>query len=180
MRDTNTISKRLSFVLRHDPASIGIALDAQGWIDVAALLAALAQHGHPLSREELEAVVRESDKQRFALSADGVRIRANQGHSIEVELGYVTRVPPELLYHGTIERYLPAILEQGLVKGQRHHVHLSAGRDLALIVAKRRRGTPIVLEVAAGAMAREGIELLCSDNGVWLTSHVPARFLTTP
>jgi putative RNA 2'-phosphotransferase len=177
-RETVTLSKRLSYVLRHAPGSIGVELDAGGWVAVDELLAAFARHGQALSRAELEQLVQRSDKRRFAFSADGGRIRASQGHSVAVELGYAAQTPPELLFHGTIERYLAAIRDQGLHKGRRHHVHLSVNRELALIVARRRRGSPVVLEVAAGAMAREGFELFCSDNGVWLVSHVPARFLT--
>lgn len=176
-RDALSLSKRLSLVLRHAPGSIGIVLDESGWTDVEALLAALTRHSVPLTRAELEQVVRSSDKQRFALSADGTRIRANQGHSVAVELGYVAQAPPELLFHGTLARLLPAIREQGLLKGKRHHVHLSATRELAQIVARRRRGATVVLEIAAGAMARDGFELFCSDNGVWLADHVPPRFL---
>jgi putative RNA 2'-phosphotransferase len=169
-------SKFLSLVLRHDPALIGVALDDAGWVDVDVLLDALARHGKALERSALERLVRESDKQRFALSADGRRIRANQGHSVDVALGYAASPPPELLYHGTVERFLSAIRVEGLVRGARHHVHLSATRDVATSVGSRR-GRPVVIEVDAGAMARQGYEFFRSENGVWLTDHVPARFL---
>jgi putative RNA 2'-phosphotransferase len=170
------LSKLLSFVLRHDPASIGLSLDREGWAKVDLLLEALERRGHRLDRAELEALVRESDKQRFALSADGALIRANQGHSVEVELGYTPLAPPDVLYHGTVARCLPPIREHGLKKGARHHVHLSATRELAEAVG-RRRGAPVVLEVDAARMAEQGHEFFRSENGVWLTSHVPPEFI---
>ncbi len=171
-----SISKRLSYVLRHAPQSIGVALDREGWVSVERLLDALAQHGELVRRDELETVVRESDKQRFALSADGLLIRANQGHSVDVELGYAPLTPPPLLFHGTVARHLASIREHGLRRGARHHVHLSATRELAELVG-RRRGAPIVLEIDAARMAERGHEFFCSENGVWLTSHVPPEFL---
>lgn len=170
------LSKLLSFVLRHDPGSIGLSLDREGWVKVDLLLEALGRSGHQVDRAELEALVRASDKQRFALSPDGALIRANQGHSVDVELGYTPLAPPEILYHGTVARFLPSIREQGLRKGERHHVHLSATRDLAEAVGTRR-GKPVVLEVDAARMAERGHEFFRSENGVWLTSHVPPEFL---
>jgi len=169
-------SKLLSFVLRHDPGSFGLTLERDGWVEVDGLLRALAAHGRPLARAELERIVRESDKQRFALSADGERIRANQGHSVDVELGYEAAPPPPLLFHGTVERFLEAIRSEGLKRGERHHVHLSATPELALSVGARR-GRPILLEIDAAGMAHTGHEFFCTPNGVWLTSHVPANFL---
>src|SRR5882724_880546 len=119
------ISKILSLVLRHKPEEIGVALDEGGWIEVDTLLKACAAHGFAISGVELDAVVAGSDKQRFAFSEDRLRIRANQGHSVEVELGYAPAEPPEVLYHGTAEKYVDAIRREGLLKRQRHHVHLS-------------------------------------------------------
>jgi putative RNA 2'-phosphotransferase len=170
------MSKFLSLVLRHEPGTIGIALDAGGWVAVEQLLAALAQHGQPLARVELEELIRSSDKQRFALSQDGTRIRANQGHSVGVDLGYAPTVPPPILYHGTVERSLTSIRERGLLRGRRHHVHLSATPELAELVA-RRRGQPVVLEVLAAEMEQAGHQFFLSANAVWLTLHVPARFI---
>jgi len=169
-------SKLLSFVLRHDPGSFGLTLARDGWVEVDDLLRALAAHERPLTRAELEQIVRESDKQRFALSADGARIRANQGHSVDVELGYEPAPPPPLLFHGTVEKFLAAILREGLKRGERHHVHLSATPELALSVGARR-GRPRLLEIDAAGMALAGHEFFCTPNGVWLTSHVPANFL---
>jgi putative RNA 2'-phosphotransferase len=171
------LSKFLSFVLRHDPSSIGVTLSADGWTDVDRLLAALAEQGKPLSRDDLEQLVASSDKQRFAFSPDGSLIRANQGHSVRVDLGYRAATPPNLLFHGTVEHFVPAIRTQGLLKGQRHHVHLSATRELATVVA-RRRGAPVIAVVAASAMVEAGHTFFCSANGVWLTDHVPVRFLS--
>jgi putative RNA 2'-phosphotransferase len=175
-RDTR-VSKFLSLVLRHRPEKIGVTLDHGGWVAVPDLLRALGEHGLPLSPEELREVVRTNDKQRFALSPDGSRIRASQGHSVEIDLGYEPAMPPAALYHGTAERFLPSIKEQGLVKGRRHHVHLSERGETALAVG-RRYGRPVVLEVASGAMHAQGHEFFRSANGVWLTEHVPARYIT--
>ncbi len=171
------ISKLLSLALRHEPAALGLRLDEAGWVDVGAVLAGLATKGEAVTREELEEVVRTSDKQRFAL--EGSRMRANQGHSVDIELGLARREPPEVLYHGTVARFLAAIREEGIIKGQRTHVHLSADVRTAETVAKRR-GTPVVLEVRARAMHETGHAFYLSDNGVWLTEHVPPRFLEIP
>jgi putative RNA 2'-phosphotransferase len=175
-RDDKSLSKFLSLILRHDPSAVGISLDPSGWVEVDPLLQAIAQHGQPIDRARLESIVVGSDKQRFALSADGAKIRASQGHSVEVELGYSPRTPPAVLYHGTVERFLPSIRERGLLKGRRHHVHLSATRELAVVVGSRR-GRPVVLRVDAAAMAEASHDFFCSANGVWLTEHVPASFL---
>jgi putative RNA 2'-phosphotransferase len=140
------------------------------------LLTALAAHGRNVDFAALERLVAESDKQRFAFSADRRRIRANQGHSVQVDLGLSPAQPPDILFHGTVARFLPSIHELGLLKGGRQHVHLSATRELALIVGARR-GAPIVLEVDARAMTNAGHCFYLSTNGVWLTDHVPPQFL---
>jgi putative RNA 2'-phosphotransferase len=170
------ISKFLSLVLRHDPARIGITLDEAGWTDVDALLAAAARHGVQLTRDELRALVAASDKQRFALSDDGARIRANQGHSVEVDLQLPPREPPAQLYHGTVEAALEGIRELGLLRGTRHHVHLSPDVATATKVG-RRRGEPVILTIRAADMHAAGYAFFCSENGVWLTEHVPPRFI---
>jgi putative RNA 2'-phosphotransferase len=170
------LSKFLSLLLRHQPQLIGLSLDEAGWTDVDDLLQRLNQHGHPADRALLEAVVAQSDKQRFALSPDGQRIRANQGHSVQVELGYTPQPPPELLYHGTASRHLEAIRTEGLQRGSRHHVHLSPDADTAHRVGQRH-GSPVVLTVRAGEMSRAGHPFFVSDNGVWLVESVPPQFL---
>ncbi len=170
-------SKFLSLVLRHKPENIGVVLDANGWIDIEVLLEAMAEHGRPLDRTTLERLVRESDKQRFALSEDGLRIRANQGHSVEVDLALQPQIPPEKLFHGTVDKFLASIFENGLLKGQRHHVHLSPDLETATKVGQRR-GQPVILEIAAAAMRAKGHQFFVSENGVWLVDQVPPEFIT--
>jgi putative RNA 2'-phosphotransferase len=174
--DVVRVSKRLSFVLRHRPDSVGLALDDAGWVGVDELLAALGRSGLRLSRAELDAVVAGNDKQRFAFDESGTRIRASQGHSVPVALGYRTTMPPDVLFHGTVQRFLPAILADGLRPGRRHAVHLSPDLETALAVGGRR-GRPVVLRVDAAAMVADGLSLTCSANGVWLTDAVPPRYL---
>ncbi len=170
------LSKFLSWVLRHRPDAIGVTLDAAGWIDVNALLAAARAHGRPLTRELLDEIVATSPKRRFALSEDGRRIRASQGHSVEVELGYAPAEPPEVLFHGTVAASLDAIRAEGLRRMSRHHVHLSPDEATARSVGGRR-GKPVVLRVAAGRMSRDGFVFYRSENGVWLTERVPAEYV---
>lgn len=170
------ISKFLSYVLRHQPDAIGITLDSQGWVAIVDLLVAGATNGNHITREELDFVVRNNNKQRFAISDDGTRIRASQGHSTEVDLGYASSVPPPVLYHGTAVRNLPSIRTSGLLKGNRHHVHLSLDDATAAQVGGRH-GRPVVLIVRAGAMSAVGYEFFLSANGVWLTEHVPTEFI---
>ncbi len=170
------ISKFVSKVLRHAPESVGLRLDEAGWVDVADLLAAANRAGVALDRPTLERVVADNDKQRFALSDDGLRIRASQGHSVEVELGYEPAEPPEVLYHGTAERFLEGIGREGLKRGARHDVHLSGDAETARRVGGRR-GPPVVLRVRAGLMHRDGHEFRRSANGVWLTGHVPPEYI---
>jgi putative RNA 2'-phosphotransferase len=174
------VSRLLSFGLRHRPEKLGLHLDASGWADVDRVLEALAAQGERLSVEELEQLVATSDKQRFALSDDGSRIRANQGHSIAVDLGLVPREPPPRLYHGTVERFLDRIRVEGLLRGARTHVHLSIDESTARVVASRRKGRPVILTVRAGEMHADGLPFFVSENGVWLTVHVPARYLDYP
>lgn len=173
------LSKFLSLVLRHQPQTIGLTLDEAGWAEVDELLERLSQHGHPTDRAQLEALVAGSDKQRFAFSSDGQRIRANHGHSVPVELGYTPQPPPEQLFHGTATRHLEAIRAEGLQRGSRHHVHLSPDADTARRVGQRH-GSPVVLTVLAGDMHRQGHAFFVSDNGVWLTESVPPQFLREP
>ncbi len=174
--DNKRISKFLSLVLRHDPASIGIQLDEQGWTDCATLINAAKRNGVPLNAMLLEEIVRSSDKQRFALSQDKSRIRANQGHSVPVELDLPIVVPAPLLFHGTVEASLESIRAEGLFRGQRHHVHLSADIETAAKVGARR-GRPIIIAIRALDMHNTGHVFHRSENGVWLVDHVPANFI---
>ncbi len=178
-RRRTELSKFLSYVLRHRPDMIGLELDDEGWADIDALVDGAAKAGKRLTREDLQEVVAMNDKQRFAISADGGSIRASQGHSVEVTLGYAPVEPPETLYHGTTPQFLDAIRRNGLKRMTRHHVHLSPDRETARAVGGRR-GMPVILEVASGDMARAGHLFYLSENGVWLTDDVPPGFLTFP
>lgn len=173
------LSKFLSLVLRHRPEVIGLELDAGGWADIADLLEKCRAHGRPLSRETLEEMVATSPKRRFAISDDGRRVRASQGHSVEVELGYQASEPPALLFHGTVAASLPAIRAGGLQPMGRHHVHLSPDVETARAVGMRR-GAPVVLQVAAGRMQRAGHLFFRAANGVWLTAEVPPGYIDFP
>jgi len=170
-------SKFLSGVLRHNPGKIGVELDAAGWVDVDVLLAALASHGRRVGRSRLDYVVEHNNKKRFEYDASGTRIRASQGHSVPVDLGYESRVPPETLYHGTATRSLDSIFSEGLKPGRRHHVHLSVDIETAAKVGARH-GKPAVLVVAAARMHEAGHEFFRSTNGVWLTEHVAPQYLS--
>ena len=172
-----TISKFLSKHLRHQPETLGLALGEGGWVEVASLLEACAAHDIPLTREQLEEVVRTSEKQLFAFDETGTRIRANQGHSTAVDLQLEPLEPPAVLFHGTAKKYLTVILAFGLLKMKRHHVHLSLDHATALQVGKRH-GEPVVFTVDGAAMHARGYLFYCSANGVWLTDHVPPEFLT--
>ncbi|MER6559474.1 RNA 2'-phosphotransferase [Streptomyces sp. NPDC001027] len=176
-RRTVKVSKYLSKHLRHQPERIGLTLDEAGWVEIDELIAACAAHGFRFTRDELDHVVAANDKKRFAI--DGTRIRASQGHSVEVDLGLDPAVPPSYLYHGTVARSLDAIRAEGLRPMNRHDVHLSADRETATRVGARR-GRPVVLSVDAGAMHRDGHVFHLSANGVWLTKSVPPRYLRFP
>jgi putative RNA 2'-phosphotransferase len=173
------VSKRLSLQLRHAPEKIGIELADGGWVDVDTLLAALGAHGMTVTRAELDQVVADNDKQRFAFDDTGTRIRASQGHSVPVDLDLPPAEPPLVLYHGTVARFLASVRQDGLRPMSRQHVHLSAKRDTATAVGARR-GRPVVLTVHAGAMAAAGHVFRISANGVWLVDAVPPAFIDFP
>lgn len=173
-RRTVKVSKYLSKHLRHQPERIGLVLDEAGWVEIDELIAACAAHNFRFTRAELDHVVAANDKKRFAV--DGTRIRASQGHSIEVDLGLPPATPPPYLYHGTVDRFLDAIRTEGLRPMNRHAVHLSPDRETATRVGARR-GRPVVLPVDAAAMHRDGHTFHVSANGVWLTEAVPPRYL---
>ncbi|WP_096305153.1 RNA 2'-phosphotransferase [Jatrophihabitans sp. GAS493] len=178
MSRRSELSHRLSYVLRHDPASVGLTLDGAGWVDVTHLLEALRAVGVDCDRAGLLDVVAASSKQRFTLDPITDRLRAAQGHSIPVDLGLEAAAPPATLYHGTTEAAWEQIEDTGLTKQARQHVHLSPDRDTAQVVAGRRRGPVIILQIDAARMAADGHVFFVSDNGVWLTDAVPARYLS--
>jgi len=175
-KETTRLSKFLSLVLRHQPELVGISLDEQGWTDVKTLLEKMRQSESTFTFDALKHIVDTSPKKRFAFNSTLDKIRANQGHSVEVELGYAAASPPELLYHGTALRNLESIMAKGLEKRDRHHVHLSGDTETALKVGQRH-GKPVILQVHAARMASNGFTFFLSDNGVWLTDHVPAEYI---
>lgn len=169
-------SKFMSHVLRHAPERIGIDLDGQGWV----LLDRLVEKSEGrLTRELVLETIILDEKQRYALSADGLRVRANQGHSIKIDLGLPPIEPPQALYHGTADRFVDSIRAEGLVPRSRLQVHLSQDHDTAVKVGARH-GNPVVLLVAAAQMQADGLLFYRADNGVWLTDHVPSNYLTIP
>lgn len=169
------LSKFISLVLRHDPGKIGLTLDPNGWADVDELIAKSSRFGQ-LDRATLEKIVVENDKKRFAFSPDGTKIRASQGHSIGVDLQLEPVTPPEVLYHGTAERFRDSILEKGLIPGNRQHVHLSKDMETARVVGAQH-GKPLIFQVDSGAMSRDALAFYLSENGVWLTNAVPVKYL---
>jgi putative RNA 2'-phosphotransferase len=171
------LSKFLSFVLRHKPDAIGLTLDPQGWASIDELIGKANAAGTRFDCDELRHVVETSDKKRFSLSADGLRIRAAQGHSVSVELGLLPRQPPAVLYHGTATRFAASILSEGLKPQARQHVHLSVDEATARRVGQRH-GKPYIFQLDALAMHAKGFRFYLADNGVWLTDHVPPEFLT--
>jgi putative RNA 2'-phosphotransferase len=175
-KETVKTSKFLSLILRHQPERVGLKLDGAGWVNVNELLEAMNRHGVSLSLEELKHVVATNDKRRFEFSADGLKIRASQGHSVEIDLQYQPEVPPEFLYHGTPEKFVESIRALGLNKGERHDVHLSPDAATATKVGQRR-GRPVVLKIRAGDMHRAGHVFRRSANNVWLVEHVPVEFI---
>ena len=175
-RDNIRTSKFLSLVLRHQPESIGLALDANGWADIDVLVARAGEHGVALTRELIAEIAATSDKQRFALDTTHNRIRANQGHSVDIDLALEPTEPPAILFHGTAATTVPAIRIEGLKPGDRQHVHLSPDEATAIKVGQRH-GKPVVLRVFAGKMWAKGSPFFRSANGVWLTPAVPPEFI---
>ncbi len=174
MSDQGT-SKFIALILRHKPEIVGVTLDDHGWADVQALLAGV-NRTRPLTMAQLEEIVRTDNKQRYAFNEDHTRIRANQGHSLPVDVELTQAEPPAVLYHGTGEKYLPFILREGLLPRTRLYVHLSADTATAENVGKRH-GKPVVLRIDAGQMAADGYAFFLSANGVWLTKQVPVQYL---
>lgn len=175
-KSLKSISKKMSLGLRHRPEVFGLELDKQGWCKVSQLLTAFNAHGVALNASILEEVVQTNDKKRFAFNKDKTLIRASQGHSLKLQLDYPVKTPPPILFHGTATRFLDSIRRQGLIKGSRHHVHLSAELETATQVGARH-GKVVVLQVEAGKMQAAGFTFYHSENGVWLTDAVPADYL---
>ena len=173
------ISKFLSFVLRHNPSKVGLSLEPDGWVHVEKLLIAARKAGVQLDKTVLRQVVEQNDKQRFSFSEDGLKIRANQGHSLPVALGLKPLVPPERLFHGTATRFLASIQRHGLLPKGRNHVHLSPDEHTAINVGQRH-GKPVVLKIQAGEMYQQGFHFYLSANGVWLTENVSPEFIIFP
>ena len=174
--DLNVVSKYMSLILRHKPEVIGITLDEHGWANTEELIAGIKKKYPKFGRTHLMFIVESDEKQRYSFG-DGMRlIRANQGHSIPVDVGLEEKEPPEYLYHGTAEKYFDSICGQGLIPKSRLYVHLSKDVETALNVGKRH-GKPIVFKVLAGKMYKDGYKFYLSKNGVWLTKKVPDQYL---
>ena len=172
--DIKKISKYLSFILRHQPDSIGLSLTNEGWANIDELIDKTKKF--KLTKESLQTVVDTNDKKRFLISDDGLRIKANQGHSIKVKLELEPVVPPEFLLHGTAQRFVGAIFKEGLSKQQRHHVHLSETEQTAISVGSRY-GKPVLLKIASKGMHDNGFEFFKTENNVWLVDNVPVEYL---
>lgn len=179
--ERTNVSKLLSFVLRHKPDSIDLTLNEHGWANIDELILKTNKSGKLpfLNLEQLKNIVRHCDKKRFIISDDGCMIRANQGHSINVNLQLTKKTPPEYLYHGTAERFIKSIEKEGLKAGERQHVHLSTEIEVASNVGKRY-GKPILLVIKALEMHQQGFEFYLSENNVWLTKQVPTEFISKP
>ncbi|ELR99198.1 RNA 2'-phosphotransferase [Gloeocapsa sp. PCC 73106] len=174
---TQKLSKFLSLILRHQPEQIGLSLNSAGWADVEQLINLANQQGIKINRCLLEDIVKTNDKQRFSFNEDKSKIRANQGHSLSIDLGLSPQEPPEFLFHGTATRFLDSILAKGLIGMKRQYVHLSIDESTALKVGKRH-GKPVILLIKAGDLYRAGFTFFLVENGVWLTESVPPNFIS--
>lgn len=173
-----TLGKFISKILRHEPGLIGIRVDEHGWADVEELIAGIQTAGHPeFDMAALEEIVETNNKQRYSFSSDKRLIRANQGHSIPVDVELPATSPPDTLWHGTADRFVPSIMEKGILRMSRLYVHLSPDEETARIVG-RRHGRPVILRVDAGQMEADGYVFYLSANGVWLTTEVPVKYIT--
>jgi putative RNA 2'-phosphotransferase len=166
----------LTLILRHKPETIGLTLNEEGWVKVGDLIKQMNKHGRPFDMEELEEIVATNNKKRFEFDESKTKIRACQGHSVDVDLKFKGITPPEILYHGTAKQNVGPIMKMGLARFTRNHVHLSGDKETAINVGKRH-GEPIIFKVLAGEMERDGFIFCQSANGVWLTNHVPAKYL---
>ena len=171
------ISKFLSLVLRHSPQTIHLNMDKNGWVEINELIHNAKQYKEIyLNTDLIKTIVETNDKQRFIISDDGERIRANQGHSIKIDLELKSETPPDVLYHGTASRFLDDIMKYGLKPMSRQYVHLSATEEIALEVGKRH-GKPIILCINAKEMHEENYNFYLSKNKIWLTNEVPAKYI---
>lgn len=170
------IGRFISLILRHHPESAGITLDEHGWADTDILTEKAAKKFHGFTFADLERIVRENNKQRYSFNEDKTKIRANQGHSIAVNMEFTSVTPPDVLYHGTGEKSIDGILSNGIQKMSRQYVHLSADCETAVNVGKRH-GKPVVLQIAANKMFNDGYRFYLSENKVWLTDFVPAKYI---
>lgn len=176
--DLKHISKFMSLVLRHQPEKIGLVLDENGWAQTQDLINKLNANGAAVDFAMIEVVVATNDKKRFAFNADKTKIRANQGHSIDIELNLQPAQPPDILYHGTADRFVESILKSGLEKRSRQHVHLSANEETSKAVGGRH-GKPVILSIKAGEMVKDGYTFFLSENKVWLTDEVPRQYIVS-
>ncbi len=176
MTNKTNLSRFIALILRHKPEAVGITLDEHGWASVSELLSGINASGNEIDMQTLEEIVAEDEKQRYSFNADKTKIRANQGHSVNVEVELKNAEPPEILFHGTGEKYVASIKSEGLKPKSRLYVHLSKDRETAVKVGSRH-GKPFVFEVNSGEMSRNGYEFFLSENGVWLTKIVPAEYL---
>ena len=175
-KDLTRVSCFISLLLRHKPEVAGLSLDEHGWADVNELIRCVSEHKQPLTMEELEYIVDTDNKERYSFNEDKSLIKANQGHSIPVDVELEEVVPPDVLWHGTAEKYIDSIGEIGIIPKSRLYVHLSADYETAVNVGSRH-GTPVVLQVNTAEMSKDGYKFFLSKNGVWLTKTVPARYL---
>ncbi len=170
------LSKLMSYVLRHHPEELGITLDENGWVDLKNFTQSLRSRDKTISVDKVREVVESCEKQRFSIDETQQKIRANQGHSIQVDLQLRAQQPPDILYHGTVDRFLDAILRVGLLPQQRHHVHLTESLNTAKSVGARR-GRAVILEIETGELVSNGAQFYLSENQVWLIDHVPAQYI---
>lgn len=177
-KDIVRISKFLSLVLRHKPEEINLELDKGGWANINDLIEKANGRGVNIDYDSISEVVEKNEKKRFIISDDGKSIRANQGHSIDVDLGLKEVLPPDILYHGTATRFIESIKEKGILKCNRHHVHLSGDKSTAVIVGKRH-GKPIIIQIDSKKMSEKGIKFYLSENSVWLTDVVSPEYFMT-
>lgn len=175
--DKKRIGKFLSLVLRHEPQKIGLELDEQGWANVNELIEKCKKHRYHFTMDQLEEIVETNNKKRYSFDEKRNKIRANQGHSIEIDLGLSPIEPPEFLYHGTATRFLSSIMKEGIVKGSRQHVHLSSDKETAEKVGSRH-GKVCILTILTGKMYQDGIPFYQSENGVWLTDFVDVKYIS--